>query len=94
MNIPVQPLPPREGGILGGEQPSGEGRGYDGADKLVEGGYQDYLVDVKGEGREVEIIGPRLDGVGQGRYWGNWKWVLHGDDETIERRGRRGRKRR
>ncbi len=86
VDVPVELLGLGQRAILGGEEAGGQHGRDDAADELVEGGYYDYLVNVQREGRQVEVVGPRLHGVakgGDGRYW---ERIPHAGDRRRRRR--------
>lgn len=79
MDIPVQFLCPRQAVVLDRNHQVRDHRGNDDMNKVVDGGHNEDLVDVKRQGRERKVVGQRLHRLGQGRYRRNGKRVLHFD---------------
>lgn len=77
VDVPVELLGLGQDAVLGREEAGGQ-RGRDNAaHELVEDGYYDDLVDVQRERGQVEVVGPWLDRVGEGRNRRDWEWILH-----------------
>lgn len=77
MDVPVDLSLGRKLCIFDGEYFPGYPRGEGDVDKVIgKKGPQDF-VDVEWECYQPSVIGERLNGLAQPRYWGDWKRIVH-----------------